>query len=97
MGGNFLEVDHEGDSSAVGGYAKYMSKEWNKIVEKMLGGQCNEVEFIITKAIIPGRTAPIMVTSNMVARMKSGSVTVNMEAEAGGNVMTTFRDQKIIT
>ena len=44
-----------------------------------------------------GRTAPTMVTKEMVAKMKSGSVTVDLAAEAGGNIETTVKDQMIVT
>eukprot|EP00980_Cylindrotheca_fusiformis_P005607 scaffold1184_cov132-Cylindrotheca_fusiformis.AAC.28 len=97
MGGQFLEVDFEEDGSAAGGYAKEMSKEWHAAARAMLTKQCEEVDIVITTALIPGRTAPIMVTKEMVAKMKSGSVTVDLAAEAGGNVETTVADKKIMT
>lgn len=97
MGGQFLEVDYQEDGSGVGGYAKEMSKGWHAAARKMLTKQCEEVDIIITTALIPGRQAPIMITKDMVAKMKSGSVTVDLAAEAGGNVETTAADQKIVT
>jgi NAD(P) transhydrogenase len=97
MGGHFLEVNFEEDGSGAGGYAKEMSPEWHAAAARMLSKQCEEVDVIITTALIPGRTAPIMITKEMVAKMKSGSVTVDLAAEAGGNVETTVMDQKIIT
>lgn len=97
MGGQFLEVNYEEDGSGAGGYAKEMSKEWHAAARDMLTKQCEEVDIVVTTALIPGRTAPIMVTKEMVAKMKSGSVTVDLAAEAGGNVETTVADQKIVT
>ena len=97
MGGHFLEVDFQEDGSGAGGYAKEMSKEWHAAAAKMLSKQCEEVDIIITTALIPGRPAPIMITKDMVAKMKSGSVTVDLAAETGGNVETTVRDEKIVT
>mmetsp|Transcript_17331 Transcript_17331/g.18698 ORF Transcript_17331/g.18698 Transcript_17331/m.18698 type:complete len:1057 (+) Transcript_17331:105-3275(+) len=97
MGGTFLEVNFEEDGSGAGGYAKEMSAEWHAAAREMLTKQCAEVDIIITTALIPGRTAPIMVTKEMVGKMKSGSVTVDLAAEAGGNVETTVRDEKFIT
>lgn len=97
MGGHFLEVPYQEDGSGSGGYAKEMSKEWHAAARAMLTKQCEEVDIIITTALIPGRTAPIMVTNEMVAKMKSGSVTVDLAAEAGGNIETTKRDEKYIT
>lgn len=97
MGGQFLKVPYEEDGSGTGGYAKEMSKEWHAAARQMLTKQCEEVDIVITTALIPGRTAPIMVTKEMVAKMKSGSVTVDLAAEAGGNIETTVRDQRIVT
>lgn len=97
MGGTFLEVDFEEDGSGAGGYAKEMSKEWHAAAREMLTKQCEEVDIIVTTALIPGRTAPVMVTKEMVGKMKSGSVTVDLAAVNGGNVETTVMDEKIIT
>mmetsp|Transcript_14684 Transcript_14684/g.31334 ORF Transcript_14684/g.31334 Transcript_14684/m.31334 type:complete len:1073 (-) Transcript_14684:374-3592(-) len=97
MGGQFLEVNFEEDGSGAGGYAKEMSPEWHAAAREMLTKQCEEVDIVITTALIPGRKAPVMVTKEMVAKMKSGSVTVDLAAEAGGNVETSVMDQKIVT
>ena len=97
MGGQFLEVDYKEDGSGAGGYAKEMSKEWHAAAAKMLSKQCEEVDIVITTAAIPGRKAPLMITKDMVAKMKAGSVTVDLAAETGGNVETTVKDEKIIT
>lgn len=97
MGGYFLEVPHKEDGSAAGGYAKEMSKEWHAAARAMLTKQCEEVDIIVTTALIPGRTAPIMVTKEMVGKMKSGSVTVDLAAETGGNVETTKKDSRFVT
>ena len=97
MGGQFLEVDYQEDGSGAGGYAKEMSKEWHAAAAKMLGKQCEEVDIVITTAAIPGRKAPLMITKEMVSKMKSGSVTVDLAAESGGNIGTTVKDEKFIT
>jgi H+-translocating NAD(P) transhydrogenase len=97
MGGQFLEVDYEEDGSGAGGYAKEMSKEWHAAAAQMLSKQCEEVDIVITTAAIPGRKAPLMITKEMVAKMKAGSVTVDLAAETGGNVGTTVKDERIIT
>merc|ERR1712176_703584 len=97
MGATFLKVDYEEDGSGSGGYAKEMSKEWHAAAREMLTKQCEDVDIVITTALIPGRAAPIMVTKEMVGKMKSGSVTVDLAAEAGGNVETTVKDIRIVT
>lgn len=97
MGGQFLEVDYKEDGSGAGGYAKEMSKEWHAAAAKLLSKQCEEVDIVITTALIPGRPAPRMITKDMIAKMKPGSVTVDLAAEAGGNIETTVKDQVIVT
>jgi len=97
MGAQFLLVDYQEDGSGAGGYAKEMSKEWHAAARAMLTKQCADVDIVITTALIPGRKAPIMVTKAMVDGMKSGSVTVDLAAEAGGNIETTVMDKKFVT
>ena len=97
MGGQFLEVDFEEDGSGAGGYAKEMSKEWHAAAAEMLSKQCEDVDIIITTALIPGRPAPKMITKEMIAKMKPGSVTVDLAAETGGNVETTVKDDVFVT
>src|SRR4029079_16941963 len=58
---------------------------------------CREVDIIITTALIPGRPAPRIITGDMVAAMKPGSVVVDMAAQNGGNVEGTVAGQKIVT
>jgi NAD(P) transhydrogenase len=97
LGASFLEVPMSEDGSGSGGYAKEMSPEWHAAANKLLSDQCRDVDIIITTALIPGRPAPKMITKDMVAGMKSGSVIVDLAAESGGNVETTVRDQRTVT
>jgi NAD(P) transhydrogenase len=97
MGAKFLEVDFQEDGSGAGGYAKEMSPEWHAAAEKLLADTAADSDIIITTALIPGRTAPVMIKKYMVDGMKAGSVTVDLAAEAGGNVETTVKDKTITT
>lgn len=97
LGGDFLSVNFQEAGEGVGGYAKEMSPEWHAAAQRMLAEQCKEVDIIITTALIPGRKAPIMVTKEMVELMKPGSVTVDLAAEAGGNIATTVAGKVIQT
>jgi len=89
MGAKFLEVDFEEDGSAAGGYAKEMSPEWFAAAGKMLLKEAASTNAIITTALIPGKKAPILITDEMVRAMPQGSVTVDLAAEAGGNIEST--------
>jgi len=97
MGAKFLEVDFEEDGSGAGGYAKEMSAEWHQAAEELLAKNSMDADIVITTALIPGRQAPIMIKQYMVDGMKAGSVTVDLAAEAGGNIETTVKDEVITT
>jgi NAD(P) transhydrogenase subunit alpha len=89
MGAEFLELEFEEDGTGQGGYAKIMSKEFIDAEMALFREQAQEVDIIITTALIPGKKAPLLVTEDMVASMKQGSVVVDMAAEQGGNCEVT--------
>eukprot|EP00808_Paulinella_micropora_P030192 g12035.t1 len=89
MGATFLKVPFEEDGSAAGGYAKEMSKEWFAAANRMLLKEMPNINVIITTAMIPGKKAPILISKQMVEALPPGAVTVDLAAEAGGNVETT--------
>jgi NAD(P) transhydrogenase len=103
LGAEFVEVDFQEDGAGQGGYAKEMSKEFIDAEMKLFMEQAKEVDIIITTALIPGRPAPKLITKEMVAAMKPGSVIVDLAAEAGGNCeatipgeLTKYKDVTII-
>ncbi|KAH8587461.1 NAD(P) transhydrogenase mitochondrial precursor [Bisporella sp. PMI_857] len=89
LGAEFVEVDFEEDGSGTGGYAKEMSKGFQEAQAKLFLEQAKEVDIIITTALIPGKPAPKLITEQMLAAMKPGSVVVDLAAEAGGNCVVT--------
>ena len=89
MGADFLELDFEEDGTGEGGYAKVMSKEFIEAEMKLFAEQAKDVDIIITTALIPGKKAPILITTEMVESMKEGSVVVDLAAEQGGNCEVT--------
>src|SRR4051812_29970139 len=95
MGAEFLTVSLEEDGSGAGGYAKEMSKEFIAAEMALFALQAREVDIIITTALIPGKPAPVLITEEMVASMRQGSVIVDMAAEAGGNCALTQPGQVI--
>ncbi|KZP04561.1 NAD transhydrogenase mitochondrial precursor [Athelia psychrophila] len=86
LGAEFLEVTIQEDGTGAGGYAKEMSKEFHDAEMALFMAQAKDVDIIITTALIPGKPAPKLITNEMVAAMKQGSVIVDLAAEAGGNV-----------
>lgn len=89
MGGEFLELEFEEDGSGEGGYAKVMSKEFIEAEMALFAEQAQDVDIIITTALIPGRPAPKLILESMVNSMKQGSVIVDLASEQGGNCEVT--------
>ncbi|MDH5188244.1 MAG: Re/Si-specific NAD(P)(+) transhydrogenase subunit alpha [Rhodospirillaceae bacterium] len=88
LGGKFLTVDAEMEKEAEteGGYAKQMPPEYFEKQKAVVAEHIKKQDIVITTALIPGRTAPVLVTKEMVASMRSGSVIIDLAVEAGGNV-----------
>lgn len=87
LGGKFLEVDPEMEKNAQteGGYAKEMPPEYFEKQKQVVSEHIKSQDLVITTALIPGRSAPVLVTEDMVKTMKHGSVIVDLAVEAGGN------------
>ena len=89
MGAEFLEVSVKEDGAGSGGYAKTMSPEFIAAEMALFAKQAKDVDIIITTALVPGKAAPVLITEEMVASMRLGSVIVDLAAEAGGNCALT--------
>jgi H+-translocating NAD(P) transhydrogenase subunit alpha len=89
MGGEFVEVDYQENGTGVGGYAKVMSEGYQQAQRALFAQQAKAADIIITTALIPGKPAPKLITADMVASMKAGSVIVDLAAEQGGNCELT--------
>ncbi|OAI22244.1 Re/Si-specific NAD(P)(+) transhydrogenase subunit alpha [Methylomonas koyamae] len=96
MDAEFLMLDFKEDGSGSGGYAKVMSKEFIEAEMALFAQQAKEVDIIVTTALIPGKPAPELITAEMVASMKPGSVIVDLAAEQGGNCALTEKNQIVV-
>ena len=97
LGGEYIAVAAPDVEVSSTGYAKEMSDDYNRRAEMMYAEQAKDVDIIITTALIPGKPAPRLITADMVASMKSGSVIVDMAASNGGNVEGTVAGEAIVT
>jgi len=84
MGATFIELDLEALEGA-GGYAREMTDDRAARQRELLTPYLAESDAVITTAAVPGRKAPLLVTADMVAAMRPGSVVVDLAAESGGN------------
>ncbi|WUH98421.1 Re/Si-specific NAD(P)(+) transhydrogenase subunit alpha [Spirillospora sp. NBC_00431] len=98
LGGDYLAVaDPEPDDSPGTGYAKEMSDDYNVRAAALYADQCRDVDIVVTTALIPGKPAPKLITAEMVATMRPGSVIVDMAAANGGNVEGTVPGERVVT
>ncbi|TQI80614.1 NAD(P) transhydrogenase alpha subunit [Serratia fonticola] len=97
MGAEFLELDFEEEAGSGDGYAKVMSEAFIKAEMALFAAQAEEVDIIVTTALIPGKPAPKLITKEMVATMKPGSVIVDLAAQTGGNCELTVADRVTVT
>ncbi len=87
LGATFLVVDIEAmkQMETAGGYAKEMGEDFAKRQREHLTEALKKIDIVICTALIPGRKAPILITKEMVAVMRPGSVIVDLAVEQGGN------------
>lgn len=96
LGAKFVEVKLEEETTAAGGYAKEISAASKQRTQEVVAEHVKNADVVITTAQVPGRKAPILVTEEMVAQMKPGSVIVDLAAEQGGNCACTQAGKDII-
>ena len=90
LGGRFVELPIEAkDAQDARGYATAQGEEFYRKQRELLGDAVAANDVVITAAVIPGKTSPVLVTKEMVARMAPGSVIVDLAAERGGNCELT--------
>ncbi len=87
LGAKFLAVEDEEflQAQTAGGYAKEMSKEYQAKQAALTAAHIAKQDIVITTALIPGRPAPKLISAEMVASMRPGSVIIDLAVERGGN------------
>ena len=88
LGAKFVAVEDEEFKQAetAAGYAKEMSKDYQAKQAALVAEHIKKQDIVITTALIPGRPAPRLISKDMVASMRPGSVIVDLAVERGGNV-----------
>lgn len=85
MGGTFITLDLD-TLEGSGGYAREMTEERSARQRELLTPHISDSDAVITTAALPGRSAPLLVTTQMLQTMKPGSIVVDLASESGGNV-----------
>ncbi len=97
MGASFLHVRSEDQGISSDGYAKEVGADYAARARELYAEQAAEVDIIITTAAIPGRPSPKLITADMVASMRNGSVIVDLAAQGGGNCELTRPGESWVT
>ncbi|MCF8240499.1 MAG: Re/Si-specific NAD(P)(+) transhydrogenase subunit alpha [Melioribacteraceae bacterium] len=96
LGGRFIEVPTEENMQDEGGYAKEASEEFLQKQKQLIFKHVSEADIVITTALVPGRKAPILVTEEMVKKMRPGSVVLDMAVEFGGNCEISEKGETVV-
>ena len=97
LGATFVEMElPEEDVETKGGYAKQQSDQFLLKEQEAIGARLGKIDAVITTAQIFGKTAPVLITTEMVKKMNPGSVIVDLAAEHGGNCELTEAGKTVV-
>ena len=94
MGATFIDLGLDALEGA-GGYAREMGEDRARAQQDALKSYVSESDIVITTAAVPGRRAPLLITSEMMSDMKPGSVLVDLAAETGGNIQGSIAGEDV--
>jgi H+-translocating NAD(P) transhydrogenase subunit alpha len=95
LGAAFVELSLESQEGA-GGYARVQSEEFLARQRELIAAEVARADVVITTAAVPGRPAPVLITTETVERMSPGSVIVDLAAETGGNCELSEPGEEVI-
>ena len=97
LGASFVGVEDEESAAQTGAYARTMSDAFRAKQAELMATTCAKNDLVICTALVAGGKAPVIITAEMVAGMKPGSVVVDIAADAGGNCGATVPGEMITT
>ncbi len=97
LGASYVGVEDDETAKQTGPYAGQMSDEFRKKQAELMAATVAKNDIVICTALVQGRKAPVIVTSEMVAGMKPGSIIVDLAADSGGNCAETVPGETITT
>jgi H+-translocating NAD(P) transhydrogenase subunit alpha len=95
LGAKFIEVEGAADASKAGGYAVEQSDVFIQKQKMRIAESVSRSDIVITTAQIPGKTAPVLITVEMLDSMKDGSVIIDLAAATGGNTAATKNEETV--
>jgi NAD(P) transhydrogenase subunit alpha len=96
LGAKVITLDIGEGGAGEGGYAKELSEEGKARQQAMLADELAKAHIIISTALIPCRPAPVLITEQVVERMRPGSVIADLAAATGGNCPLTVADEVVV-
>jgi len=100
LGARFVEVpvsdEERRQAETAGGYAREMSEDYQRRQAALIDERARVADIVITTALVPGRTAPILLREDTVRSMKHGAVIVDLAVEQGGNCPLTEKDRVVV-
>ncbi len=96
LGASFLTLEIQSQQTA-DGYAQALAEDIHQQELNLLAKPVSEADVVITTALIPGKPAPLLITKEMVASMRSGSVIIDLAAETGGNCELSQPGEHVVT
>lgn len=95
LGAKFVEVEGAADAASAGGYAVEQTEEFMQRQKAKIAESVAKADIVISTAQIPGKKAPVLITEEMMAVMKNGSVIIDIAAATGGNTALTKNDEVV--
>ena len=95
LGAKFIMVDNTGEESE-GGYAKEASDDYARRQKEAVNKSLFQADLVITTAMVPGRKAPVLISTEQVSQMKNGAVIIDLAAAQGGNCESSKMNETII-
>lgn len=95
LGAKFVEVEGAADASKAGGYAVEQTEEYKQKQQQRISDSIAKTDIVITTAQIFGRQAPILITEDMIKRMRKGSIIIDIAAGTGGNTPFTKDHEQV--
>jgi NAD(P) transhydrogenase subunit alpha len=96
LGAKAIDLDIGEGGAGEGGYAKELSDEGKARQQALLADELAKAHVIISTALIPCRPAPVLITEEVVKRMRAGSIIVDLAAATGGNCPLTEADEVVV-
>jgi NAD(P) transhydrogenase subunit alpha len=95
LGAKFVEVEGAADASKAGGYAVEQTEEYKQKQQQKIAESIAKADIVVTTAQIPGKKAPILITEEMMSKMRNGSVIIDIAAATGGNTPFTKNNETV--